>query len=721
MKKFISTIIVVLVVASLLTGTVFAAGSSFAPYKSYEYNMFDESIVAPIGYTISENITGSYLGLDKELSSPYDIKIAEVDGEKHIFILDPGNSRILELDNDYKLVQEYANITVSEEVMKEYEVLVSDQEKRTIAFNGATGLAINLDGDFVVADKTGNRVLIIDKETRTVSSVIYRPDEALNDTGATFSPHKVEIDDRGRYYITSESIALGVMIFGNDGKFIEFYGANEVLSTTQAIVKYIRETFYSVTQLDHQESVTPVIIKNMDFDEKGFLYTVSPYRDAENTKAAVEGLVRKLNYNGDDLVGETVIFGDIEENSITGQKTWFHDIDVDQNGFLNILDNSRGRVFQYTDTGTLVSVFGANGAQTGAFGGGAVAIESVGDDILVADIKKNAVFVFSPTDYALNVRKALMLMDNNDFEGSAEVWNAILESNDNSYLCYQGLGRIADYQGEYKKAMEYYKLAYDQEGYALAYQQYRQQLIEKYALVVILAVAVIVVLVFFAMKGIKKLTVPAEGQAYSKMESKYGMEFYVLTHPLDGFAQFKTRKLPSYRVSAIIVFAWLIISILDFNCTGFAFSINRSVDFNMPVTLLLTVGIYIMFCVSNWAICTLIEGKGTMKDIFATTAYSLIPYLVTQGIAVILTNVLVPTESVFITIITTIGLLWTAAVLILGMLTIHEFTVGKTIISLLLTLLGMIAMVLLAILLYSLMKQMFSFFISIYKEISFRY
>ena len=127
-----------------------------------------------------------------------------------------------------------------------------------------------------------------------------------------------------------------------------------------------------------------------------------------------------------------------------------------------------------------------------------------------------------------------------------------------------------------------------------------------------------------------------------------------------------------------------------------------------------------MFCVSNWAICTLIEGKGTMKDILATTAYSLIPYILTQAIAVLLTNVLVPSEGVFITIITTIGLIWTAGILILGMLTIHEFSLAKTIWSLLLTILGMVAMILLAILLYSLMKQMFGFFVSVYKEISFR-
>lgn len=720
MKKLISAIIAVFIVVSLLTSTVFAAGSSFAPYKSYEYNMFGEAVIAPVGYTVSKSITGAELGLDKELVNPYDITIAEIDGEDHIFILDSGNSRIIEINTDYELINAYENFSVSEEVKNKYNVLVTDQEKNSIAFNGATGFALDRNNNFVIADMASNRVLLIDRLTKMVTAVIERPDEALNDTGATFSPKKVTVDDKGRYYIASESIALGLMVFDENLEFIEFFGANEVLSTTQAIVKYIREMFYSVTQMEYQEQATPVIIRNMDFDKNGFLYTVSPYRDAENTTAAVPGLIRKLNYKGDDLLGEEIIFGDTEVTFGTTQKTWFCDIDVDENGFLNMLDNSRGRIFQYTDTGTLVSVFGANGGQTGAFQS-AIAIESVGTDILVVDQKKNTVFVFEATDYTLNVQKAIMLMNNNDFEGSAEVWNAILESNDNSYLCYQGLGRIADYQGEYKKAMEYYKLAYDQEGYALAYQQYRQQLIEKYAIIVILVVVVLVVLIMLGMKFIKKLTVPIQGQAYSKMESKYGMEFYVLTHPIDGFSQFKTRKLPSFRVSAIIAFLWLVTSILEFNYTGFAFSINRSVDFNMPVTLLLTVGIYVMFCISNWAICTLIDGKGTMKDIFATTAYSLIPYIITKGIAIVLTNVLVPTESVFITIITTIGLLWTAAVLILGMLTIHEFSLGKTLWSLILTILGMIAMILLAILLYSLMKQMFSFFVSIYKEITFRY
>jgi hypothetical protein len=345
----------------------------------------------------------------------------------------------------------------------------------------------------------------------------------------------------------------------------------------------------------------------------------------------------------------------------------------------------------------------------------------MGDHILVSDNKKNLVLVYAATDYIKNVHSAVLKMDNNDFEGSAEIWNELLKKNSNSYMCYQGLGRIADYNGDYEEAMKYYKLAYDQEGYALAFKEQRQIDIENNAIWVVLGVAVLVVLIFIGIKYLKKLTVPVADSAYSKMESKYGMPFYVLLHPIDGFSQFKRRQISSFGASIIIVFAWLVIRILDYNMTGFAFEINRAVDFNMPITLLLTVGIYLMFCISNWAISTLIEGKGTMRDIFSATAYALIPYIVTLLLKTILTNFLVPQEQVFISIITTIGLIWTAAVMILGILTIHDFTVSKTIGSILLTLLGMVAMVLLAILLYSLMKQMFGFFESVYKEIDFRY
>ena len=92
---------------------------------------------------------------------------------------------------------------------------------------------------------------------------------------------------------------------------------------------------------------------------------------------------------------------------------------------------------------------------------------------------------------------------------------------------------------------------------------------------------------------------------------------------------------------------------------------------------------------NNWLITTLTDGKGTMLWIFCTTGYVLLPYLICQTVALILSHVLIAEEQVFLTKVQIIGLLWSLnTVLLLTFTQLHEFTMNKTISSLLLTVLG---------------------------------
>lgn len=705
-KHFLTTVAVVAL--SILFSFSIAAQSVFAPYNSYEYNRFDESVKSPVGYVPSQILDSSRLNLSMPLNSVTDLVL--LDGT--IYVLDSGNSRILALNTDYKVVGEYSNFKVGDYNKEKLTELLGGEE---VSFVGANGFAVSKDGKFYIADTLNNRVLKLNKECK-VEAVILRPDEALNNTGAAFDPSKVAVDEKNRVYVTADSIALGLMVFNENGEFIQFFGTNEVLSKTQAFVKAFRKAFMTVTQLDLVEQTTPVTIYNMDFDSNGFLYTVSPYRDS-TSKAAVSGLVRKLNYMGEDVLESSLVFGDTEEDD--DSKTWFHDVDIDREGFINLLDQNRGRIFQYTDSGMLISVFGTKGDQVGCFSSPS-AIETINQDIIVADKKKNCIFVYSPTDYVKTVRSAVIKMNNNDLEGSEEEWRSILTLNSNNYFAYEGLGRIYDYKGEYEKAMQYYKIAYAQDEYALSHQQYRQEKIEKNILWICISVIASIALIAFAIKAVKKYAKPVEGSAYSRMEQRYTMPFYTLLHPVDATSQFKRRNITSMAVSFGIVVLWLLIRIFDYNCTGFSFSINRNVDFNMPVQMAVTIGLFVAFVVSNWVVAVLLDGKGTARDIIAISAYSMIPYLISQFIKVILTNVLVPKEAVFFEIICIIGLIWTIAVLFVGMMTIHEFTAGKTVWALLLTLLGIVIIVFLIILLFSLAQQLVNFIKSVYKEIIFR-
>lgn len=705
LKKILSVFFIIVILILPFSISASAIGNISVPYDSYEYNSFDEAVDAPVGYYPSQILDSSRLNLNTSFKEISDMLYHN----GVLYILDSQNGRIVALDANYKVIKEYSNIRVGDVNREQLIDIIGGEE---VGFAGATGIAISPKGKFYIADKLNNRILCVNEDF-ILEQVILRPDEALNDTDAAFSPTKIAVDDKNRIYVISSDIALGIMVFDAKGEFVQFFGANKVLSTVQAIIKTFRKLFMTVAQLELVEQTTPITIRNMDFSKDGFICSISPYSENDGE---VLGMLRKLNYKGNDIMQADIV-GDLVEDG--ADVTRFVDVDVDDNGFVNLLDESRGRVFQYTESGMLTSVFGSKGDQVGCFTT-PVALESVNDDILVADKDKNCIFVYSPTDYAKTIRSAVMKMNANDLEGSIEEWQALEKMNSNSYFTYEGLGRIYDYKGDYKTAMKYFKLAYDQENYALAYQQHRQQLIEKYTIPLLLVVLVAVIGLVFAIKKLKKLALPQAGSAYSKLEQRYTMPFYVLTHPIDGFSQFKRRNITSMIFSFGIVLSWLVINILDFNFTGFAFSINRSIDFNMPVELVLTIGIFAAFVISNWFMSVLLEGKGTAKDIIATVAYSLIPYLVSQAIKIVLTNVLVPSESVFIAIVTAIGLIWTVAIMFLGLMTIHEYSVGKNIWSILLTFVGMIIIVFLVILLYSLLQQLTNFISSVYREIVFR-
>ena len=685
-----------------------SASCTFVPYNTYEYNSFDESVEAPTGYVPNETIDSAKLGLEVSFSEITDM----VFKNGVLYVLDSGNGRIVSLDENYNVLNIYSDFKIGNENHEElYEKLLSE----SVSIKGANGIAVSDEGKFYIADTLNNRILCINKNC-FVESAIFRPDKALQNTEASFSPVKVEVDDENKIYVATKSISMGIMIFENDGSFVQFFGANQAVSKTQAFVKSIRKIFMTAEQASQVEQAIPVTIRNMDFSEDGFMYTVSPYKN-ESSKSAEAGMLRKLNYMGENLLSSALIFGDLEEDE--EKKTWFSDVEIDSEGFINLLDEGRCRVFQYTDNGMLLSVFGSNGDQTGCFSQPS-AIETVNDKVLVADKAKNCIFVYTPTDYAKTIRSAVLKMNNNDLQGSIDEWNNLHSLNSNSYFAYKGLGMVYDYKGDYSTAMKYFKLAYDQDNYALAYQQRREKFIEDYSLLILAVAVAFVVAVAFALRKLKKLSIATGSSAYSVMEQKYTMPFYVLIHPIDGCSQFKRRKIASLGFSIFIILFWLCIRILDFNLTGFAFKINRSTDFNMSVQLLLTIGIFVIFVASNWFISILLEGKGNTRDIIAVTAYSLIPYLATQGLKILLTNVLVPSENVFIGIITTLGLLWTAAILFIGLMTIHEYSVGKNILSLLLTAVIMIFIVFLALLLYGLLQQVVNFVLSVYKELSFR-
>jgi hypothetical protein len=131
--------------------------------------------------------------------------------------------------------------------------------------------------------------------------------------------------------------------------------------------------------------------------------------------------------------------------------------------------------------------------------------------------------------------------------------------------------------------------------------------------------------------------------------------------------------------------------------------------------------LFILFCVGNWSVTCLMEGEGRLKDIVVVTGYSLTPLIVLFIPATLLSHVVAAGEEVFYYFAIALGIGWAAILVLLGIMTVHNYSLLKTLITLIFTFFAMFILIFLGLLVYDLINQVFIFIRSIYTELIFRY
>ena len=627
------------------------------------------------------------------------------DGNENVYILDGGNGRILKMDIS------------CEKVLEIYESFIYENKKLNIA--GAKGIWIK-SGKIMIADTENERVVISDFKGN-VETVLLKP-EKLKGLASPFKASKILTDRNGRIYCIAESVNMGAFVFSKDYEYQGFFGSNSVLTTAEALYNYIVKKFLNKEQKAAMLSNTPISLANFDIDDNGFIYVVTK-TDQKQTNSKFSNLIRKINYISSDIWGNDdteLLFGDLEWDRQTKvTNTSFIDIDISEDGWVNALDGARGKVFQYSPEGQLISVFGGVGNQKG-FVNTPSAIESVGDKVYVLDSYNKSITVYKPTEYVTALHDAFLNMDTATLSESTEKWNKVLNLNSNNMYAYYGLGIAYENAGNYKEAMENFKIANAKEQYSKAYKEYRKAYINDHMVVFLGIITALIVLTVIAVKKLSRLFVVPESGAYSPIETKKGLPLYILFHPADGFAQFRNRGINSTAIAVSLALLFFIIRIIEFFNTGFIFNQHKAVDYSLFSTLLGTLVIYILFALSNLAIASFLDGKGTLKHILAMTSYSMIPFLAATALNIILSNFLILDEKVFMSILLVIGAMWSLLLIIIGSIQIHEYSFGKTILSLFLTVVAMLVFAVLGILLFTLIQELISFIKAVIYEISLR-
>ena len=152
-------------------------------------------------------------------------------------------------------------------------------------------------------------------------------------------------------------------------------------------------------------------------------------------------------------------------------------------------------------------------------------------------------------------------------------------------------------------------------------------------------------------------------------ELKYG--FHILFHPFDGFWQLKREHKGS--LAAALTFVGIVIMLTTFEkqTTGFLFNAVRLKDVNVVVDILTVTMIYVLWCVANWCLTSLMDGEGNMKDIFIAMGYALLPMIIIRLPMIALSLGITAEEGTFYYVLNSVSYIWTGILVFFGTMVTH--------------------------------------------------
>ncbi|MDR0494809.1 MAG: YIP1 family protein [Treponema sp.] len=195
---------------------------------------------------------------------------------------------------------------------------------------------------------------------------------------------------------------------------------------------------------------------------------------------------------------------------------------------------------------------------------------------------------------------------------------------------------------------------------------------------------------------------------------------YTATHPIDGFWDLTHEKRGSIAAANIIVAASVIVEVLRLTLTSFQFVMINMENFNAVIVVLRILLPVFLWVVANWSLTTLMDGKGRMFEIYMAVAYALAPSVLINIVMIVLSQLITFDEGAVYWVLSGFSVLWTGILILAAMMMVHDYSLVKTIVSSLLTIVGMGVMVFVFVVFFSLVSDAVAYFISLYKEILFR-
>jgi len=207
---------------------------------------------------------------------------------------------------------------------------------------------------------------------------------------------------------------------------------------------------------------------------------------------------------------------------------------------------------------------------------------------------------------------------------------------------------------------------------------------------------------------------------WKKLLESLRYSLYVITHPFDGFWDLTHEKRGSVGAAHVIVILFFLTNLWSMRFTNFMFNGMLWEKVNIWMQIVGIVAPIVIYCAANWCLTTLFDGKGRFSDVYVGTAYALTPYIILTNIGTVLSNFVTVEEGAFIAIFDGFALVWCGFLILVSVMQVHDYSLGNAVLAIIASAVGMMIIVFLLLLFFSLISDGISYFVSIYKEISFR-
>ena len=680
---------------------------------AYRYDSRDRVVRTPSLYHVDRVVHFSDLGV--ALDDPRDFAVT---GDGAV-VLDSGNSRLVWLDAEYRLMRVQEEFT---------------DGARTETLNHPQGVFVAGDGTVYVADTDNRRIVVLDSAGALVR-ILEEPANAsfrIMSADYEYRPVKVGVNALGTVYVIVRNLFEGFMQLDEQGRFEGFVGAPRVVVSP---VDLLWARIFSPEQRSRMTLSLPIDYRTIDFTSDGYLLT---------TVAAGQGYggepIRKLSNSGFKV---PIAWGDRTEPrgdllySVDEGPSVLVDVAGQPWGVFSALDQRRGRIFTYDGAGSLLAVMGGLGNRVGQFRT-PVSIDARGNDLVVLDNGTRSLVVMRPTAHGRYVFSALALEANGFHDEAVRLWEQVLAHDSEFEVAYAAIGRSRLAAGDYRAALRSFRRANDREGYSQAFAELRSDVVRRIFLPVVLSVlTVAVVLTVLVRLGLGERcrgllarlgrtagmtrALPLARVSGRDLVRALRFSLHTSIHPIRGFRELKSGQAAAVPAATAILAVLCFVYVLFRQGAGFVFNTATGgfdpARFELVRVLPTILVPLALWCVVSWALTTILQGKGSLAQVYVATVFSTVPLLLAMVVLIPFSHVLVRAEAGFYHGVLSLAFVWSGFLLLTSTMMTHDYDrLFRSILVILLILAGIGVTVFVLLVLFSVGNTIVRFAAGVWRE-----